>query len=138
MESHNGNPQKPRGDEEEKTVKGKASFWGVITQVIVIDLVFSLDSVITAVGMVDEVKVMITAIVISIIVMMAFAGFISRTIEEHPTLKMLALAFLMLVGVMLVAEGFGKHFDRAYLYFAMGFSLFVEMMNIRIRAKNKS
>ncbi|MEZ4754835.1 MAG: TerC family protein [Bdellovibrionota bacterium] len=115
-----------------------ANLWGVILQIILIDLVFSLDSVITAVGMVESITIMITAIVIAIIVMMAFAGYISRTIEKHPTLKMLALAFLMLVGVLLVAEGLGKHMERGYLYFAMGFSLFVEVMNIRIRTKKKA
>src|SRR5690606_5521089 len=97
----------------------------VLIQIALLDIVFSLDSVITAVGMVDEIGVMVTAVVIAIIFMMDFAGTISRFVGEHPTVKMLALSFLLLIGVMLVAEGFDQHIPRGYIYFAMGFSSFV-------------
>ena len=112
----------------------KATFWGVITQVMILDMVFSLDSVITAVGMVDEVAVMVTAIVIAIAVMMVFAGAITRFIDRHPTMKMLALSFLLLIGVILVLEGVGTHVEKGYIYFAMAFSLGVELLNLRLRA----
>lgn len=118
--------------------KAAATFGGVMIQVMLIDAVFSLDSVITAVGMADEIAVMVTAVVISIIVMMVFAEAISSYIEKHPTLKMLALAFLVLIGVLLVADGFHQHIPRGYVYFAMAFSLGVEMLNIRaIRVRKK-
>ncbi len=120
--------------------KGKvvATFGGVLVQVVVIDAVFSLDSVITAVGMADRIEVMITAVVIAIGVMMIFAEAISSYIERHPTLKMLALAFLVLIGVLLVADGLHQHMPRGYVYFAMAFSLGVEMLNIKaIRSKGK-
>lgn len=105
---------------------------GAIIQIGLLDVVFSLDSVITAVGMVDEIWVMVAAIVVAIGVMIAFANAVSGFIERHPTIKMLGLSFLLLIGVMLVAEGFGKHVDKAYIYFAMGFSLLVELMNLRV------
>jgi predicted tellurium resistance membrane protein TerC len=113
--------------------KGKAvaSFGGVLVQVVMIDLVFSLDSVITAVGMARRIEVMITAVVIAVLVMMVFAEAISRYIERRPTLKMLALSFLVLIGVLLVADGLHQHLPRGYVYFAMAFSLGVEMLNIR-------
>jgi predicted tellurium resistance membrane protein TerC len=120
------------------------AFARIIVQILLLDLVFSLDSVITAVGMVQHVSVMIVAVVIAVLVMMVFAGKISRFIEHHPSLKMLALSFLLLVGVMLVVEGWasragtqeGVHIDKGYIYFAMGFSLFVELLNIRtVRGK---
>lgn len=114
--------------------KAAASFAGAIAQVMVIDMVFSLDSVITAVGMVKHLAVMIAAVVIAIVVMMIFAGPVARFVEKHPTFKMLALAFLLLVGVMLVADGLGQHIDRGYIYFAMAFSLGVELLNMRVRA----
>ena len=103
---------------------------------MVIDLVFSLDSIITAVGMVDDVRIMIAAVVCSVGLMMLFAGPIGRFVSEHPTIKMLALSFLVVVGVVLVAEGFGHHVPKGYIYFAMAFSLGVEMMNIKMRKKS--
>jgi len=117
--------------------KGKrASFAGIIGQIIVIDIVFSLDSVITAVGMARHVPVMIAAIVTAVGVMLVFAGSVSAFIERHPTMKMLALSFLLLIGVTLTAEGFGKHIEKGYIYFAMGFSLLVEFLNIRSRKRH--
>jgi predicted tellurium resistance membrane protein TerC len=108
----------------------------VVLQIALIDLVFSLDSVITAVGMAKRIEVMIAAVVIAILIMMWFAGPVSDFVERHPTIKMLALAFLLLIGVMLVAESFGKHIERGYVYFAMAFSLFVEMLNIRVHRRH--
>jgi predicted tellurium resistance membrane protein TerC len=110
-----------------------ASFAAVLTQIALLDLVFSLDSVITAVGMARAIEVMVAAVVIAILVMMAFAGAISRFVERHPTVKMLALSFLILIGAMLMLEGFGKHVEKGYIYFAMAFSLAVEMLNLRLR-----
>jgi predicted tellurium resistance membrane protein TerC len=110
-----------------------ASFFSVIAQIGLLDVVFSLDSVITAVGMAREIAVMVAAVVIAILVMMAFANPISEFIERHPTFKMLALSFLLLIGVMLVLEGFGTHVEKGYIYSAMGFSIFVELLNIRLR-----
>lgn len=109
-----------------------ASFGAVIVQIVLVDLVFSLDSVITAVGMVQELAIMIIAVVVAIGVMMAFAGVIGSFVERHPAIKLLALAFLILIGVMLVAEGFDQHVNRGYIYFAMAFSLVVELLNIRM------
>ncbi|MFQ5569970.1 MAG: TerC family protein [Rhodothermales bacterium] len=114
-----------------------ASFTSVIIQILLLDLVFSLDSVITAVGMAEQVAVMVTAIVIAVGVMMLSAGGISRFIEAHPTVKMLALSFLLLIGVMLVAEGLDQHISKGYIYFAMAFSVFVEMLNLRMRRKQE-
>jgi predicted tellurium resistance membrane protein TerC len=111
------------------------SFGGVMVQIAMIDIVFSLDSVITAVGLVAHVEVMIAAIVISVLVMMAAAGAIGRFVEQHPTIKMLALAFLLLIGVTLIVEGFGVHVPKGYIYFAMAFSFGVEMLNIRARRR---
>jgi predicted tellurium resistance membrane protein TerC len=110
------------------------TFASVITQIILLDIVFSLDSVITAVGMANDLGVMITAVVIAVGVMMVSAGAISAFVEHHPTVKMLALSFLLLIGVSLVADGFHQHIPKGYIYFAMGFSVFVEMVNLRIRA----
>ncbi len=110
-----------------------ASFAAVIVQIMLLDLVFSIDSVITAVGMAQHVEIMVAAVVMSVGVMMIFAGPICAFIERHPTLKMLALSFLLLIGVMLVAEGLGTHVSKGYIYFAMGFSLFVELLNLRLR-----
>ena len=123
------------GEEEEQSAGGaaRASFIGIILQIAVIDIVFSLDSVITAVGLVDHVPVMIAAIVIAVLVMMAAAGTISDFIEHHPTLKILALSFLIVVGTLLIAEAFGVHVPKGYVYFAMAFSLGVEALNIRMR-----
>ncbi len=111
------------------------SFTAVIVQIMLIDLVFSLDSIITAVGMVDEVAVMIAAVVASVGLMMVFAGSIGRFVADHPTIKMLALSFLVVVGVVLVADGFDHHVPKGYIYFAMAFSVVVEMLNIRMRRR---
>jgi predicted tellurium resistance membrane protein TerC len=116
--------------------KGKGvTFRGVITQIAILDIIFSLDSVITAVGMAESLWVMVTAVVLAVIVMMIFAGTISGFVERHPTVKMLALSFLLLIGVMLVAEGVGTHIEKGYIYFAMGFALLVEFLNLRAQAK---
>jgi len=128
--------QSLEGGHEQKSSAVKATFAGVILQIMVIDLVFSLDSIITAVGMVDDVRVMIAAVIVSVFLMMLFAGPIGRFVSNHPTIKMLALAFLVVVGVVLVAEGFGHHVPKGYVYFAMAFSLAVEMLNIRLRKKS--
>jgi predicted tellurium resistance membrane protein TerC len=109
------------------------SFWGTIAQIMVLDIVFSLDSVITAVGMANHVGVMVAAIVIAVIVMMVASGPVSRFVHQHPTIAMLALSFLLLIGVTLVAEGLHQHISKGYIYFAMAFSVFVEMLNIRMR-----
>ncbi len=105
----------------------------VLVQIMLLDIVFSLDSVITAVGMANRVEIMIAAIVVAVLVMMAYAGAVGRFVERHPTIKILALAFLILIGVMLFLEGLGKHIDKGYIYFALAFSLGVEMLNIRVR-----
>jgi len=113
----------------------RASFKSVVVQILLIDIVFSLDSVITAVGMVNEIAIMIIAVIISIGVMMVFAGKIGSFVERHPTIKMLALSFLILIGVMLIAQGFDQKIDKGYIYFAMAFSLGVELLNMRFRKK---
>jgi len=110
-----------------------ASFASVIAQVMVLDLVFSLDSVITAIGMADDLWVMMTAVVLAVLVMLVAAEPISAVVEKHPTLKILALSFLLLIGLSLLAEGFGQHISKGYIYFAMGFSVMVEMINLRVR-----
>ena len=115
----------------------KASFLSVIVQITLLDIVFSLDSVITAVGMVDEISIMVTAVVIAIVAMMLFAEPISKFVDKHPTVKMLALAFLLLIGFTLVAEGFHTKVPKGYIYFAMGFSVFVEFLNMRLRKRGK-
>ena len=112
---------------------GRGVYWLVIAQVAVLDLVFSLDSVITAVGMARHLPVMVAAMLLAVGVMLVFAGAVGRFVERHPTMKMLALSFLILIGVMLVAEGFGHHIDKGYIYFAMAFSLLVELLNLKIR-----
>ena len=125
------------GAEHGQGKRAVASFWSVIAQIMVIDLVFSLDSIITAVGMVDEVAVMIAAVIASVALMMVFARGISQFVSAHPSIKMLALAFLVVVGVVLVAEGFEHHIPKGYVYFAMAFSVGVEMLNIRYRKKTE-
>lgn len=115
--------------------KARTTFIGVIFQILMLDMIFSLDSVITAVGMVEEIKVMIVAIILAVGVMMIFAGKISEFVEGHPTMKMLALSFLVLVGVVLVAEGMGQHINKGYIYFAMAFSFGVEMLNLKVRKR---
>ena len=122
---------------EEGHAKGgaQATFASVILQIMLVDLVFSLDSIITAVGMVDDVRVMIAAVIVSVLLMMLFAGAIGRFVSDHPTIKMLALSFLVVVGVVLIAEGFEHHVPKGYVYFAMAFSLGVEMLNISMRKR---
>ncbi len=112
---------------------GRASFWPTVVQIGLLDIVFSLDSVITAVGMAQHLPIMIAAVIVAMLVMMLAAGAIGDFIERHPTLKVLALSFLILIGVMLTAEGFGKHVEKRYIYFAMAFSLGVELLNMRLR-----
>jgi len=112
-----------------------ATFSGVILQIMIIDIVFSFDSIITAVGMVDRIEVMIAAVIASVLLMMAFAGGIGRFVSAHPTVKMLALAFLFVIGVVLIADGFDHHVPKGYVYFAMAFSVCVEMLNLRMRKR---
>jgi predicted tellurium resistance membrane protein TerC len=114
---------------------GKGAFWSVIAQIAVLDLVFSLDSVITAVGMAKHLAVMVAAMIIAVGVMLVFAGAIGDFVERHPTMKMLALSFLILIGVMLTAESFGRHVEKGYIYFAMAFSFGVELLNLRLRKR---
>ncbi|MCH5376904.1 MAG: TerC family protein [Planctomycetes bacterium] len=128
---------KLEGDDRSE-VKGDVTFSGVITQIVLLDIVFSLDSVITAVGMVDEIYVMIAAVVIAVGVMLFAAGPIAAFVERHPTVKMLALSFLLLIGVTLMADGFGTHINKGYIYFAMGFSVCVEMLNLKMRKSMKA
>jgi predicted tellurium resistance membrane protein TerC len=125
------------GGEHEKSSGVKATMSAVIMQIVIIDIVFSLDSVITAVGLVKEIGVMIAAVILAMGVMLVAAGPISNYVNRHPTIKMLALSFLILVGVVLLADGFGQHVSKGYIYFAMAFSFAVEMLNIRARAKIK-
>jgi predicted tellurium resistance membrane protein TerC len=127
---------KLEGDEGHAQAKVAASFGAVIVQIMLLDIVFSLDSVITAVGMVDEVAVMIAAVVIAVGVMMVAAGPVSRFVENHPTVKILALSFLLLIGMSLVAESLDRHIPKGYIYFAMGFSVFVEALNLRMKKSN--
>lgn len=122
-------------DEDGAAVAATASFGGVLVQIAIIDIVFSLDSVITAVGLADQVSVMVLAILISVAVMMFAAKSIGEFVDRHPTIKMLALSFLVLVGVTLIAEGFDTHVPKGYIYFAMAFSVAVEMVNIRLRKR---
>ena len=122
-------------DDKKQLGKAHPSFSGVLTQILLLDLVFSLDSVITAVGMADHVGVMIVAVVLAVGFMMFFAKAIGEFVERHPTVKMLALSFLLMIGMALVADGLELHIPKGYIYFAMGFSLFVEMLNLRARAK---
>jgi predicted tellurium resistance membrane protein TerC len=131
LEIHSG----IEGEAHEPKVKGGATFIATIVQIAIIDIVFSLDSVITAVGMVDHVEVMIAAVVAAVLVMMFLAGPIANFVDRHPTIKMLALSFLILIGVALVGEGLGFHIPKGYIYFAMAFSVAVEMLNIQVRKK---
>jgi len=123
------------GEEGHGSGRVAASFASVIMQIMLLDIVFSLDSVITAVGMVDQVWVMIAAVIVSVAIMMIAAEPISTFVHKHPTVKMLALSFLLLIGMSLLLEGFGQHIPKGYIYFAMAFSVFVEMLNLRLRAK---
>ena len=129
--------QSLEGEEEHGSSVAKSTVGAILVQIMIIDLVFSLDSIITAVGMVDEVAIMIAAVVASVGLMMVFASPIGRFVSAHPSIKMLALAFLVVVGVVLMAEGLGHHVPKGYIYFAMAFSLGVEMLNIRFRKRSK-
>ena len=128
--------QSLEGEEGHASSAVQATFAAVIVQIMVVDMVFSLDSIITAVGMVDSLPVMIAAVIVSVGLMMLFAGAIGRFVSDHPTIKMLALSFLVVVGVVLIAEGFEYHVPKGFVYFAMAFSLSVEMLNIRMRRKS--
>jgi predicted tellurium resistance membrane protein TerC len=123
------------GEAGEKSKRVAPSFASVIVQILLLDIVFSLDSVITAVGMVDELAVMIAAVIVAVGFMLGFSGAISRFVHDHPTVKMLALSFLMLIGFTLIGEGFDQHIPKGYVYFAMGFSVVVEILNLRARKK---
>jgi predicted tellurium resistance membrane protein TerC len=121
------------GEEDRGFTRIAPSFAAVIAQIMVLDIVFSLDSVITAVGMAEEVAIMVAAVVLAVAIMMASAEPISGFVDRHPTVKVLALSFLLLIGMSLIGEGLGMHIPKAYIYFAMGFSVFVEMINLRVR-----
>ncbi|HEY9870521.1 MAG TPA: TerC family protein [Candidatus Obscuribacterales bacterium] len=121
--------------EKEGSVKSYPSVAGTVVQIMILDIVFSLDSVITAVGMANQLWIMVTAVVVAVGFMMLASGAVSRFIEQHPTVKLLALSFLLLIGFVLVGEGLGQHIAKGYIYFAMFFSFFVEMLNIRFRKK---
>ncbi len=127
--------QKLEASEEVSTAKAATKFASVIVQILILDIVFSLDSVITAVGMVNEISIMVAAVIISTLIMIFTAKPISDFVDHHPTIKILALSFLLLIGVTLMAEGFDQHISKGYIYFAMTFSLFVEILNIRLRKK---
>ena len=124
--------------QDDATVRVAPSFMAIVTQIMLLDIVFSLDSVITAVGMAKSLTIMVTAVVISMIVMMASAGTISRFVEKHPSIKILALSFLILIGVVLIVEGMGGHVGKGYIYFAMFFSLMVELINMRAGTRKRS
>jgi predicted tellurium resistance membrane protein TerC len=128
--------EKLEGVDGEHNPKGQVTFNGVIFQIMLLDIVFSLDSVITAVGMVKQIGVMIAAVIIAMLIMLLFVNQISDFVDRHPTIKMLALSFLILIGVMLVGEGFGQHLPKGYIYFAMAFSVIVELLNIKLRKKS--
>ena len=121
------------GKEDHGSARVAPSFAAVISQIMALDIVFSLDSVITAVGMADEITIMVTAVIMAVAVMMLAAGPISAFVNRHPTVKVLALSFLLLIGIVLVGDGVGMHIPKGYIYFAMGFSVFVEMINLRVR-----
>ena len=129
--------EKVEDEEDHDTRPAKVSFAGVILQIMLLDIVFSLDSVITAVGMADDIGVMITAVVVSVCIMMFAARSVGDFVQRHPTVKMLALAFLILIGTNLMAEGWHFHIPKGYVYFAMAFSVFVEMLNLRVSKKKK-
>jgi predicted tellurium resistance membrane protein TerC len=126
---------KLEGEEGHSSARVAPTFGAVIVQIMLLDIVFSLDSVITAVGMADDLWVMVTAVVIAVLIMLVASGTISRFVNDHPTVKVLALSFLLLIGVSLIAEGFHQHIPKGYIYFAMAFSVFVEMINLRVRSK---
>ena len=127
--------QKLEGEEGQVSARVKPSFTSVIIQILLLDIVFSLDSVITAVGMVDNISIMISAVVIAVVFMMFFAAPISKFVDKHPTFKMLALSFLLLIGFTLIAEGWDRHIPKGYIYVAMAFSVFVEVLNLKLRKR---
>lgn len=129
---------KLEGEEGHVSARVTPTFGAVIVQIMLLDIVFSLDSVITAVGMADDLVIMIAAVVVAVGIMMFSAGSVSGFVERHPTVKVLALSFLLLIGCSLIADGFGMHIPKGYIYFAMGFSIFVEVINLRARAKSKT
>jgi len=129
--------QKLEGVEGHASAKVRAAFWSVIVQILLLDIVFSLDSVITAVGMVNELSIMIMAVILAAFVMIFTSAPLGHFVERHPTIKMLALSFLLLIGFTLIVEGLHQHIPKGYIYFAMGFSVFVEMLNLRLRAKTE-
>ena len=128
--------EKLEGHIEKIRAGNRHSFGGIIVQIMLLDIVFSFDSVITAIGMSNHLGVMIAAVMIAVFFMMLFSGAVSAFVHRHPTIKMLALSFLLLIGVMLVAEGFGQHISKGYVYFAMAFSVFVEMLNLKVRSRS--
>jgi len=130
--------QRLEGEEGAASTRVQPSVAGVLIQILLLDVVFSLDSVITAIGMVDQVAIMVAAVVFAVLFMMLFSSPISAFVERHPTVKMLALSFLLLIGVTLIAEGFGQHISKGYIYFAMAFAVMVEMLNIRLRKSRQS
>jgi len=129
--------QRLEGEEGESSTRVAPSFAAVIVQILLLDVVFSLDSVITAVGMVDRIEIMVAAVVLAVGFMLAFAGRISAFVDRHPTVKMLALSFLLLIGVTLIADGIDQHIPKGYIYFAMGFSVLVEVLNLRARSRHR-
>lgn len=129
--------QSLEGEEGHTSSTVKATFTAVILQIMVVDMVFSLDSIITAVGMVEQIEVMVAAVICSVALMMLFAGPIGRFVSRHPSIKILALAFLVAIGIVLIAEGFDQHIPKAYIYSAMAFALVVELINIRMRSRAK-
>lgn len=128
---------KLEGNEEINSNKKVHSFWGTIVQILILDIVFSLDSVITAVGMANHIEIMVAAVIIAVFVMMASASAISKYVNNHPTVKMLALSFLLLIGVSLIAEGLDQHIPKGYIYFAMAFSVLVEMLNLSAKKNGR-
>ena len=127
--------EKLEGEEHPSAAAVGTAFTGVIIQILLLDIVFSLDSIITAIGMSNRIGVMVAAVVLAVIAMMAFSGVISRFVHRHPTVKMLAMSFLLLIGVALIGDGLGMHIPKGYIYFAMAFSVFVEMLNLRMRRR---
>jgi len=138
LEGHTHGPDAASDAQRRPAPKATVSVAAVLAQVLMLDLVFSIDSVITAVGMTRNYWIMATAVVVAVVVMIGFAGPIGRFVERHPSMKTLALAFLVLIGVLLVADGLGEHFPRGYVYFAMGFALTVELINIKAGARRAS
>ena len=126
---------KLEGVQGHASAKVHAAFWSVVTQIMLLDIVFSLDSVITAVGMVEHIEIMVAAVIIAAVAMIFVAAPLSKFVEEHPTIKILALSFLLLIGFTLIVEGFHLHIPKGYIYFAMGFSVMVEMLNLRLRQR---